>query len=100
MRDQWEAGKAEAGQPLESEIDKKSAPMSRQVPVSERWWEVLQVAPSASIDEIRQAWRRLMKENHPDKGGHLASETQTAMEQMARRLNDAYERAMTGRVVD
>lgn len=97
MRDEWKAGKAEAGQSLETEVDKKSAPMSQQVPVSERWWEVLQVSASASQDEIRQAWRRLMKENHPDKGGNLASETQTAMEQMARRLNDAYEKAMKSR---
>lgn len=98
MRDEWNAGKAEAGQPLEAGVYRKSAPMLRRVPISERWWEVLQIAPSASENEIRQAWRRLMKKNHPDKGGQLPAETRAAMEQMARRLNDAYGQAMTGRV--
>ena len=34
-----------------------------------RWdapYEVLGVAPTASVEEIRSAFRRLVKENHPD----------------------------------
>lgn len=100
MRDEWKAGEAESGQPLETEVDRKTTPKSRQVPAVEQWWDALRVGPAASKDEIRQAWRRLIKENHPDKGGHLSSETQAAMEQMAKRLNDAYEKAMKRRDVD
>lgn len=82
MRDEWKAGKAEAGQPLDTVIVNRR--------VGEEWWEVLQIKSSASKDEIRQAWRRLIKENHPDKGGHLSPETQMAMEQATKRINDAY----------
>lgn len=82
MRDEWRAGKSEAGQPLETVIEKS--------PVGEQWWNVLQIKSSASRDEIRQAWRRLMKENHPDKGGHLSPEMQLVMEQATKRINDAY----------
>ncbi|NUQ86291.1 MAG: J domain-containing protein [Anaerolineales bacterium] len=38
-------------------------------PGKREWWEVLQVAPTASNDEIRQAYLRLAKQYHPDAGG-------------------------------
>lgn len=33
------------------------------------WWEVLGVSQRASNDELREAYRRLRSEHHPDKGG-------------------------------
>ena len=33
------------------------------------WWRVLEVAPDASEVEIEQAYRRLVKVHHPDRGG-------------------------------
>jgi hypothetical protein len=47
------------------------------------WWQVLDVPPNASRDEIDRAYRRLALELHPDKGGDLQRfvTLQTAYEQ-------------------
>ncbi|MEI6537712.1 MAG: J domain-containing protein, partial [Verrucomicrobiaceae bacterium] len=97
MRDEWKAGEAEVGQPLEPEPKPPAAPKPDRAPLSERWWEVLHVGPVASKDEIRRAWRRLIKENHPDKFAHVSPELQATIEGVAKRLNDAYEKAMKSR---
>jgi DnaJ-class molecular chaperone len=38
-------------------------------PDRREWWEVLNVARTASNDEIRSAYLRLAKQYHPDAGG-------------------------------
>jgi curved DNA-binding protein CbpA len=34
-----------------------------------QWWGVLGVAPSATLEQIGEAWKALVKEHHPDQGG-------------------------------
>jgi DnaJ-domain-containing protein 1 len=58
-----------------------------------KWWKVLGVAPSASSQEIKAAYRARMHESHPDKVAHLSPALRKAAEREARRINDAYERA-------
>jgi hypothetical protein len=36
-------------------------------------YEVLEVAPGATEDEVRRAWRRRAFETHPDRGGDEAA---------------------------
>jgi DnaJ-domain-containing protein 1 len=59
-----------------------------------RWWEVLEVSESASEEEIKAAYRRLMQKTHPDKMAHLSEPEQQEAEMAAKRLNEAYEKAM------
>jgi len=94
MRDEWKAGQIEAqegGTPL----DDDPAPPKKPAPAPQpQWWDILQVSSTASENEIKQAYRRLIKNSHPDKAAHLSPEAQAAIEHEAKRLNDAYERAM------
>lgn len=48
------------------------------------WWDELGVAPSASNDEIDTAYRRLIKQHHPDVGGDVEA---------FRRVTEAYRQA-------
>ncbi|MBG6237664.1 curved DNA-binding protein CbpA [Mycetocola sp. CAN_C7] len=41
-------------------------------PISATPYEVLGVSPSAGQDDLRRAYRRLMRETHPDTGGNAA----------------------------
>lgn len=38
-------------------------------PNGKKWWEVLNVRPDASSDEIRKAYITMVKQYHPDAGG-------------------------------
>lgn len=38
-------------------------------PAGSQWWEVLGVAVSAPADQVRDAYRALVKKHHPDAGG-------------------------------
>lgn len=52
-------------------------------------YEALELSPEASLDEVRTAYRRLMRKYDPDK--HLADpEKHRAAEQVSRQLTRAY----------
>jgi DnaJ-like protein len=38
-------------------------------PAGSNWWEVLGISPRATQEEIRDAYRELARQNHPDAGG-------------------------------
>jgi len=97
MRDEWKAGEADAQRgdvPLEDDASPPKKPKPAPLPKPD-WCEILQVPPTATEEEIKRAYRRLIKENHPDKAAHLSPEEQAAIERAAKQLNDAYERAMS-----
>ena len=52
------------------------------------WWHVLGVEESAPPDAVRSAYRRLIRENHPDAGGR---------QEDAQRINEAYAAAKMAR---
>jgi DnaJ like chaperone protein len=61
------------------------------------WHETLQVAPDASIEEIRRAYRSLMSQYHPDKVASLGPELRELCERKTKEINTAYDRAMAER---
>ena len=48
----------------------------------ENYYKILNVAENATQDEIKKSFRKLAKENHPDKGGD---------ENTFKKINEAYE---------
>jgi DnaJ-domain-containing protein 1 len=62
-------------------------------------YRVLGVAPSASDDEVKIAYRRLMNEHHPDKlaGRGVAESAIASAEQKTREILAAYEKVKSAR---
>ncbi|MBL9022724.1 MAG: J domain-containing protein [Myxococcales bacterium] len=53
--------------------------------------EILGVEKGASLEVIRAAYQKLVKEYHPDRAATLASEIRDLAEKRTRELNRAYE---------
>lgn len=67
----------------------KGFALSLSAPGAKSWWDVLQVRPEATSDQIAAAYRRLAAERHPDKQGGSHA--------MMAELNEARDRAMKAR---
>lgn len=55
------------------------------LPMPESWWQVLGISQAASVEEIKVAHRRLVKEHHPDRGGDATK---------FQRIQEAYEASL------
>ena len=58
------------------------------------WFDVLEVSPAASLEQVKQAYRLLVKQNHPDRVHGMSRQFQELAEAETRRLNTAYEEAI------
>jgi hypothetical protein len=88
----------QAEQECESEIRRQR--QSERVPnrlQQNKWWSVLEVPPHASLDEIRHAYRRKIKQCHPDRVRGPAPELLEWAERCTRTLNAAYSEANRAR---
>jgi len=56
--------------------------------------DLLGVARDASQEEIKQAYRQAMAQNHPDKVAHLSPELQAVAQRKTREIKEAYEELM------
>lgn len=55
-------------------------------------YEVLEVDPKASDEEVKKAYRRAAIKHHPDKVAHLGEEFQKAAAEKFKKVQDAWER--------
>jgi len=60
----------------------------------EPWPDVLGLPPSAGIDEIKTAYKQLIKQNHPDRVADMAPPFRQLAEAETKRINAAYEEAL------
>jgi DnaJ-domain-containing protein 1 len=60
-------------------------------PDGNAWWEILGIAPSSPDDVLRTAYTEALKQCHPDRVSGLAPQLIQLAEEMAKRLNRAFE---------
>lgn len=53
-------------------------------------YEILEIKPTATNDEVKKAFRKMAKKYHPDKVGHLGKELQEKAEEKFVAVNKAY----------
>lgn len=70
---------------------------SPQSPKPREWYRVLLVHPSASVEEIKAAYRKRIAEYHPDKVAKLGVELKALAEEKSKEINAAFGQAMKAR---
>jgi DnaJ-domain-containing protein 1 len=66
-------------------------------PEPRAWHEVLEISPVAPVEEIRDAYKRLMSLYHPDKVASLGPELGALAERKSKEVTVAYREAMQSR---
>jgi len=61
------------------------------------WFETLQVAPSASEEEIRTAFKGMMSQYHPDKVASLGQELRDLANRKSQEITAAYRAGIAAR---
>jgi len=74
-----------------------AAPPPVQPPAGPPWTRVLELPADAGVDEIREAYRRLMSQYHPDKVASLGRELQELAEAKTKGIQLAYQAALMDR---
>jgi DnaJ-domain-containing protein 1 len=74
--------------------EKKTPPPEPEKP---RWNDILEIPPSATAVEIREAYKRLISKYHPDKVDSLGQELKDLAARKAQEIVAAYQAAMRSR---
>jgi DnaJ-domain-containing protein 1 len=72
-------------------------PQQPQATFAPAWARVLELPADASLDEIREAYRRLMSQYHPDKVASLGRELRELAESKSKEISVAYQEALAAR---
>ncbi len=78
----------ERAQKRGGKVDRRD--VSPQQKQTEQWYANLELEPGATLDDVKQAYRELMRKYHPDK--HLGDpDRHKAATELAQSLTDAYQ---------
>ncbi len=58
---------------------------------TENSYKILEITKAATNDEVKKAYRKMVKKHHPDKVRHLGEEYQEGAEEKFRQIQKAYE---------
>lgn len=63
----------------------------------EQWWEVLKIERDAPIGQIQTAYKRQIRQYHPDKVNSLGEELRKLAEEKSKEINIAYQAGLKER---
>jgi len=79
----------------QSSYQKQEEPKPKQESYSSKaWYEILEVSPSSSLDEIRTAYKRKISMYHPDKVSSMGPEFNEIAQKKSKEINSAYDEAV------
>jgi DnaJ like chaperone protein len=61
------------------------------IPKTDWAYAVLEIAPSATVEEVKKAYRKMAVKYHPDKVSYLGEEVQQAANEKFKKVNEAYQ---------
>lgn len=62
-----------------------------------QWYEVLKVSPNATVEQIQEAYKKQIRQYHPDKVNNLGEELRNLAEEKSKAINVAYQTALRAR---
>ena len=95
-----ELARSDPGQPIDRiNIDEAEEDIARSADATEigmerSWFAVLGLSSAATIEEVKEAYKRLVKQNHPDRVHGMSPALRQLAEAETKRLNAAFRQAL------
>ncbi len=61
------------------------------IPKTDWAYDVLEIVPSATDEEVKKSYRKMALKYHPDKVSYLGEEIQQAANEKFKKVNEAYQ---------
>lgn len=96
QREEFYSESPDTEDPVDSEPEEEPLKdTSPEMPPPRPWWEVLEISPTATREEIERAKKKMSKRYHPDKFSFLGDEVRQIAETKMKEVNRAYEEALS-----
>jgi hypothetical protein len=87
-------GGEEAAEAATREAEGEAPPVAPERPGDSAWFDVLGVSSTATINDVKQAYKALVKQNHPDRVHDMSPVFRELAEAQTKRINIAYAEAL------